>query len=29
MLMSATQPLDALENAGEFQARHIGPDARR
>ena len=27
MLMSATQPLDALENANEFQARHIGPDA--
>ncbi|MEO5770632.1 MAG: aminomethyl-transferring glycine dehydrogenase, partial [Burkholderiaceae bacterium] len=25
MLMSATQPLDALENAREFQARHIGP----
>ncbi len=25
MLMSATQPLDALEDAGEFQARHIGP----
>ena len=27
MLMSATQPLDALENATEFQARHIGPRA--
>ncbi|MDP1690509.1 MAG: aminomethyl-transferring glycine dehydrogenase [Burkholderiaceae bacterium] len=27
MLMSATQPLDALENASEFQARHIGPCA--
>jgi glycine dehydrogenase len=27
MLMSATQPLDALENASEFRARHIGPDA--
>ena len=27
MLMSATHPLDALENASEFQARHIGPDA--
>jgi glycine dehydrogenase len=25
MLMSATQPLDALENASEFRARHIGP----
>ena len=25
MLMSATQPLDALENASEFQSRHIGP----
>ena len=25
MLMSATQPLDALESAGEFQSRHIGP----
>ena len=25
MLMSATQPLDALENAAEFQSRHIGP----
>ena len=25
MLMSATQPLDALEDAGEFQSRHIGP----
>jgi glycine dehydrogenase len=25
MLMPATQPLDALENAHEFQARHIGP----
>ena len=28
MLMSATQPLDALENASEFQARHIGPTQR-
>jgi glycine dehydrogenase len=27
MLMTATQPLDALENASEFRARHIGPDA--
>jgi glycine cleavage system P protein (glycine dehydrogenase) len=27
MLMSATQPLDALENPSEFKARHIGPDA--
>jgi glycine dehydrogenase len=27
MLMPATQPLDALENASEFQARHIGPEA--
>ena len=27
MLMSALKPLAALENAGEFQARHIGPDA--
>ena len=27
MLMPATQPLDALENAREFQARHIGPEA--
>jgi len=27
MLMSATQPLEALENAGEFQSRHIGPSA--
>ncbi len=25
MLMSAMQPLDALENASEFQSRHIGP----
>jgi len=25
MLMSATQPLPALENAAEFRARHIGP----
>ena len=25
MLMPATQPLDALENAAEFHARHIGP----
>jgi glycine dehydrogenase len=25
MLMSATQPLDALESGGEFQSRHIGP----
>ncbi len=25
MLMPATQPLDALENANEFQSRHIGP----
>ncbi|MES2957319.1 MAG: aminomethyl-transferring glycine dehydrogenase [Pseudomonadota bacterium] len=25
MLMPATQPLDALENASEFRARHIGP----
>ncbi len=25
MLMPATQPLDALESAGEFQSRHIGP----
>ena len=28
MLMSATQPLDALENAAEFQSRHIGPTPR-
>ncbi|OYU28441.1 MAG: glycine dehydrogenase (aminomethyl-transferring) [Burkholderiales bacterium PBB2] len=27
MLMSALQPLSVLENATEFQARHIGPDA--
>ena len=27
MLMSALQPLSELENAAEFQARHIGPDA--
>jgi glycine dehydrogenase len=27
MLMTVTQPLDALENACEFRARHIGPDA--
>jgi glycine dehydrogenase len=27
MLTSVTQPLDALENAGEFHSRHIGPDA--
>ncbi len=27
MLMSAQQPLAALENASEFQARHIGPYA--
>ena len=27
MLMTATQPLGALENASEFRARHIGPDA--
>ena len=27
MLMSAVQPLAALENQAEFQARHIGPDA--
>ena len=27
MLMSATQPLDALEHASEFQSRHIGPSA--
>jgi glycine dehydrogenase len=27
MLKSATQPLPALENAIEFRARHIGPDA--
>ncbi|HEY6086432.1 MAG TPA: aminomethyl-transferring glycine dehydrogenase [Burkholderiaceae bacterium] len=27
MLMTATQPLDALENASEFRDRHIGPDA--
>ena len=27
MLMSALKPLAALENAGEFHARHIGPDA--
>ena len=27
MLMSATPPLDALENANEFRARHIGPFA--
>ena len=27
MLMPATQPLDALENDSEFQARHIGHDA--
>ncbi|MCW5636599.1 MAG: aminomethyl-transferring glycine dehydrogenase [Rubrivivax sp.] len=26
MLMSALKPLDELENAGEFAARHIGPD---
>jgi glycine dehydrogenase len=26
MLMSATQPLDALENDREFQARHIAPE---
>ncbi len=27
MLMSALKPLGELENAAEFQARHIGPDA--
>ncbi|MBV8604871.1 MAG: aminomethyl-transferring glycine dehydrogenase, partial [Pelomonas sp.] len=27
MLMSALKPLGDLENAAEFQARHIGPDA--
>ncbi len=27
MLMSALKPLDELENASEFVARHIGPDA--
>ena len=27
MLMSATPPLDALENPAEFRARHIGPSA--
>ncbi|MBT9493254.1 MAG: glycine dehydrogenase (aminomethyl-transferring), partial [Paucibacter sp.] len=27
MLMSANKPLVALENAAEFHARHIGPDA--
>ncbi|WP_428507650.1 aminomethyl-transferring glycine dehydrogenase [Roseateles sp.] len=27
MLMSALQPLSVLENATEFHARHIGPDA--
>ncbi len=27
MLMSALRPLDELENAAEFAARHIGPDA--
>src|SRR6187399_3188793 len=27
MLMTATQPLGALENASEFRDRHIGPDA--
>ncbi len=27
MLMSAHQPLRELENAAEFVARHIGPDA--
>ena len=27
MLMSALKPLDELENAPEFVARHIGPDA--
>ena len=27
MLMSALKPLDELENAAEFTARHIGPDA--
>ena len=27
MLMSALKPLDELENAAEFAARHIGPDA--
>ncbi len=27
MLMSALKPLAELENAAEFQARHIGPDA--
>ncbi|QPF74241.1 aminomethyl-transferring glycine dehydrogenase [Roseateles sp. DAIF2] len=27
MLMSALKPLTELENAAEFQARHIGPDA--
>ncbi|MFY7865060.1 MAG: glycine dehydrogenase (aminomethyl-transferring), partial [Roseateles sp.] len=27
MLMSALQPLAALENASEFHARHIGPYA--
>jgi glycine dehydrogenase len=28
MLKSATQPLPALENTGEFRSRHIGPTAR-
>ena len=28
MLMSALKPLDELENASEFSARHIGPDIR-
>ena len=27
MLMSALKPLGELENAAEFAARHIGPDA--
>ena len=27
MLMSALKSLDELENASEFAARHIGPDA--
>ena len=27
MLMSAARPLAELENAAEFAARHIGPDA--
>jgi glycine dehydrogenase len=27
MLMSTLKPLGELENAAEFTARHIGPDA--